>query len=307
MTAPLHDIPFNLVTGYLGAGKTTLLRHLLATRPAGERWAVLVNEFGEVGIDGALLDADGVFVKEVPGGCLCCANGVPFRIALNLLLQRARPDRLLIEPTGLGHPLQLLAQLQAAEYRDVLSPRATLCVIDPVAARDPRVAEAELFWQQLASADLLVFNHADRAGDDDRDALRALLAARGMAGLPAVSVARGAIDPALLDTPPLARGWSLLPPPADANMHHAGAQWPAEVCFPHDDTLALLMALPVERLKAVIHTDRGWLEVNATARVSECRLREPAADSRVEVIALRSTGLPDLKSILDTLRDDGAG
>lgn len=245
----LRDVPFNLVTGFLGAGKTTLLRHLLATRPAGARWAVLVNEFGETGIDGALLAEPGVFVKEVPGGCLCCANGVPFRIALNLLLAKAKPERLLIEPTGLGHPLQLLSQLSSAEYRDVLSPRATLCVIDPLAAQEPRVAGHEVFRQQLAAADAFVLNHADRAAESDFAAIGAMLATAGLAAVPRVRVARGAIDSSLLEVPVRAKTWFLLPPPAESGMQHAGATWPADVVFPHDDTLSLLLALPVARMR----------------------------------------------------------
>lgn len=302
----LNNIPVNLVTGFLGAGKTTLIRHLLASRPAAARWAVLVNEFGEIGIDGALLAGEGIFVKEVPGGCLCCANGVPFRVALNVLLQQARPERLLIEPTGLGHPLQLLAQLTAPEYRDVLLPRATLCVVDPVAARDPRIAQGETFLQQLASADLIVINHADRATPADQAAMDALLAAQGLAAVPRLLAERGVISAALLEMPPRDRRWFLLPPPADSGMRHAGAVFAADVVFPYDDALSLLLALPVQRLKAVLHTDQGWLEINATAAISEWRERGTAQDSRVEVIVADDAGLPELQSILKLLLPESA-
>lgn len=302
--APLRGVAINLVTGFLGAGKTTLIRHLLAQRRGDERVAVLVNEFGDIGIDGALLAADGVMVREVPGGCLCCANGLPFRVALNALLKQARPQRVLIEPTGLGHPLQLLAQLAAPEYADVLDLRATLCVLDPVAARDPRVQGSDVFLQQLASADLFVFNHADRAGDDDIAALEALLSRQGLAAVPRVTAVRGAIDPALLDTPRRARSnFLLLPPPADAGMSHDGAAWPAEVVFPHDDLLTLLLALPARRLKAVLHTDRGWLEINAAPELGEWRERGPAADNRVEALFDAGDDHPSLQSILDCLLD----
>jgi len=104
----LYDIPANLVMGFLGAGKTTAILHLLDTKPAGETWAVLVNEFGAVGIDGTVIAGQGVFVKEVPGGCMCCAAGLPMQVAVNRLLREARPDRLLIEASGLGHPRRVL-------------------------------------------------------------------------------------------------------------------------------------------------------------------------------------------------------
>ncbi len=114
----LTHIPTHLIGGPLGAGKTSLIRDLLAQKPAHERWAVLLNEFGQIGLDAALLstDADGVALGEVAGGCLCCVNGVPFQVGLGRLLRKAKPDRLLIEPSGLGHPLQLLAQLGEAPW-----------------------------------------------------------------------------------------------------------------------------------------------------------------------------------------------
>lgn len=297
----LQNIPVNVITGGLGAGKTTVIRHLLAHRPAGEYWAVLVNEFGEIGLDGALLAQAGVSISEVPGGCLCCANGVPFRVALNSLLKRAKPDRVLIEPTGLGHPLQLLQQLVAPAYHGVLSPQATLCVIDPVAARDPRISDGDIFRQQLASADLFIINHADRAAADDVLCVEALLQTLGLQAIPRLSTVRGVVDPAVLAAPQRRRNWFLLPPPADSAMHHAGAVWSADIVFAHNDMLSMLLALPVSRLKAVLHTDQGWLEINATPGISEWRSRDAGADSRVEVIAERTVGLPDLKLMLDTL------
>ena len=80
----LTHIPTHLIAGPLGAGKTSLIRHLLAQRPAHERWAVLINEFGQIGLDAALLtrNDDGIAIAEVAGGCVCCVNGAPSRLAL---------------------------------------------------------------------------------------------------------------------------------------------------------------------------------------------------------------------------------
>ena len=89
-SSKLHAIPTNIITGFLGVGKTTTIMQLLKHKPNNQRWAVLVNEFGEVGIDGRLLSGDdkdkGLFIREVPGGCMCCANGLPVQVALNRLL-----------------------------------------------------------------------------------------------------------------------------------------------------------------------------------------------------------------------------
>ena len=131
----LQQIPTHLIAGPLGAGKTTLIRELLAQKPQDERWAVLINEFGQIGLDAALLttDADGVALGEVAGGCLCCVNGAPFQVGLGRLLRQARPDRLLIEPSGLGHPVELLHQLQQEPWRAVLAVQPSLVVLDAAA------------------------------------------------------------------------------------------------------------------------------------------------------------------------------
>lgn len=121
----------NLITGFLGSGKTTSILHLLAHKDPNEKWAVLVNEFGEVGIDGALLADSGALLKEIPGGCMCCVNGLPMQVGLNTLLRQGKPDRLLIEPTGLGHPKQILDLLTAPVYEPWIDLRATLCILDP--------------------------------------------------------------------------------------------------------------------------------------------------------------------------------
>lgn len=88
----LKAIPTNVITGFLGVGKSTAILNLLKQKPDNERWAVLVNEFGEVGIDGSLFTGQkteeaGIFIREVPGGCMCCAAGLPMQIALNMLLK----------------------------------------------------------------------------------------------------------------------------------------------------------------------------------------------------------------------------
>lgn len=145
----------NLLTGFLGSGKTTTLLHLLAHKPQNENWAVLVNEFGEIGIDGALLANRGATLKEIPGGCMCCVNGLPMQVGLNRLLQQNKPDRLLIEPTGLGHPRQLLQMLTSSVYQPWIELQATLTLLDARQLADVRVTENENFRDQLAAADII--------------------------------------------------------------------------------------------------------------------------------------------------------
>lgn len=112
LIAPQKAVPTHIISGFLGAGKTTLLKQLLSQKPEHEVWAVLMNEFGQIGVDQQLLpQQQGYQVKELLGGCLCCSSQLPMQIALSRLLSETQPDRLFIEPTGLGHPAQLLEQL----------------------------------------------------------------------------------------------------------------------------------------------------------------------------------------------------
>ena len=121
----------HIISGFLGAGKTTLLQHLLTQKPEHETWAILMNEFGQIGIDQQLLiQQPGYVVKELLGGCLCCSSQLPMQLALSRLIHDLRPDRLFIEPTGLGHPAQLLDQLSEPHWQESLELRALITVID---------------------------------------------------------------------------------------------------------------------------------------------------------------------------------
>lgn len=161
-------VPTHVITGFLGAGKTTLLKHLLAQKPAGETWAVLVNEFGQIGLDGALLDADAdVAIHEVVGGCLCCTSQLPMQVGLSRLLTKTKPTRLFIEPTGLGHPLQLIEQLSEPHWARALDLRAIVSVVDGTRLFEKKLIAHETYQAQLALADVLVISHQAQMTEQD--------------------------------------------------------------------------------------------------------------------------------------------
>ncbi|MCE9567620.1 MAG: GTP-binding protein [Planctomycetes bacterium] len=158
-------IPVNLVTGFLGVGKTTAVIDLLKNKAGGSRWAVLVNEYGDVSIDGAMIEGsgpDGVSVREVGGGCVCCATAPYLPVALHFLLLDAKPDRLIIETTGLGHPARLLDMLRM-NYADRLEVRATLGIVDPSDFAKPEMRENPIFVDQIQLSDVIVMNKLDTA------------------------------------------------------------------------------------------------------------------------------------------------
>lgn len=186
--APIDTL---LVTGFLGAGKTTLLSGWLAERPPRERWAVLVNESGALGIDRALLGGDGpdarVAVAEIAGGCACCAARIAFGATLTRLLRRGPWDRLIVETTGLGHPAELVDQLRAMSAAATgpagrLRLRPPVAVVDASRAglyADPTRPGHPIAADQVALARLLVLN---RTAGLDADALAEL--AQSLGGLP---------------------------------------------------------------------------------------------------------------------------
>jgi len=169
-------VPTHVITGFLGAGKTTLLKHLLSQKPADENWAILINEFGQIGLDGALLEAEaGVSIYEVAGGCLCCTSQLPMQVGLARLLTKAKPTRLFIEPTGLGHPLQLIEQLTEPHWARALDLRAVVCVVDGTRLLDERLTSHETYQAQWALADVLSISHHAQMSDADQTQLKKML------------------------------------------------------------------------------------------------------------------------------------
>nr|WP_255216108.1 CobW family GTP-binding protein [Pseudenhygromyxa sp. WMMC2535] len=160
-----------MIAGSLGVGKTTAINHLLAQRPEHEQWAVLVNEYGLVGIDAALIEdaaeTGRVDVREVAGGCICCSAGFMFEVSLVFLLQR-RPDRLIIEPTGLASLSGILDTLAHDGIRDAVELRSVISLVDPAVVSEGKLgAEAR---DQIEAADILLANRTDLASPEQLEA-----------------------------------------------------------------------------------------------------------------------------------------
>jgi cobalamin biosynthesis protein CobW len=221
----LRKTPCTIVTGFLGAGKTTLVRHVIENA-GGRRLAIIVNEFGDVGIDGEILRGCGVEgcpednVIELANGCLCCTVADDFAPAIAALLTRPfPPEHILIETSGLALPKPLL---QAFNWPDIAS-RVTvdgvIAVIDGPAVADGRFAadpEAlarqraddasvdhdnpleEVYEDQLLCADLIVLNKTDLMADEARARVTGEIRAVVPRAVKVVEAAGGRIDPAIL-------------------------------------------------------------------------------------------------------------
>ncbi|MGB2270331.1 MAG: CobW family GTP-binding protein, partial [Cycloclasticus pugetii] len=194
----IQAVPTNIITGFLGVGKTSAILHLLKCKPNDERWAVLINEFGEIGVDGSVVAGqhstdEGIFIREVPGGCMCCAAGLPMQTALNQLLAKAKPDHLLIEPTGLGHPKEVLQALSMEYYQEVLCLQKTITLVDARNLSDSRYTQHETFNQQIAIADTVVGNKLDLYQDTDKANLIAYVKQRGQTNTRVIFIQHGEI------------------------------------------------------------------------------------------------------------------
>lgn len=212
MSRDTGGIPVTVVGGYLGAGKTTLVNHLLRNA-RGERIAVLVNDFGDVGIDAELIESRDGDVINLAGGCVCCSFGSDLMAALmRLPAMEPPPDRAIVETSGVALPRPVartvgLARGLVPDAVVVLADAATL----PERAADRYVGDTVL--GQLREADLILLNKVDLV---DEAALRRLHAwlRENAPQAAVVDTEHGAIDPALLFGPPVPRPASAAQRPA---------------------------------------------------------------------------------------------
>ncbi|GKT12543.1 MAG: hypothetical protein ISEC1_P1521 [Thiomicrorhabdus sp.] len=157
-------VAVNLVTGSLGAGKTTLIRQLLSQKKTNEKWGLLVNDFGAVGIDGAIFSENrDIQVTQIPGGCICCTAKSELKTAISNLLQTQQLDRLLIEPTGLGEPDTLVDLLQSNLFAERFDIQTVFSVFDATATKVADFDEYTILKNLAYMADVIVFNKQDIA------------------------------------------------------------------------------------------------------------------------------------------------
>ena len=221
----LIKTPVTVITGFLGSGKTTLVRHLMAN-PQGLRLAVIVNEFGTMGVDGEILKgcADAACpaenIVELSNGCICCTVADDFIPTLEALMALpARPDHILIETSGLALPKPLLKAFDWPAIRSRITVDGVIALADAEAvaagrfapdvaavdaqrAADPSLDHetplSEVFEDQIACADVILLTKADLAGPEGVAAARAAIEAELPRPLPILTVTEGAVDPRLI-------------------------------------------------------------------------------------------------------------
>ena len=361
------------MTGFLGAGKTTVINQLLAIKPAAERWALLINEFGRIGIDGALLtssldntaEKNNIAIREVSGGCICCTSQLPLQIAISRLLSEHHPQRLLIEPTGLAHPRELVRQLSAPHWQAALKMQAVITVLSALQWQQDKYRTHDGFQAHVRDADVLVINRYAQLDDGEKQALQQWIATLN-------SQANILWAPAVQTTPddehslniylsalhtqltkpshtiaqqrtvniahpqkPTARlqplnkslaADSLASPTTTADddtqtgtnleqpyRYHeqqqdillAGWRLPAHYVLKADELQNWLLQLPSwQRIKGVLHTTDGWLQLNFTPDSLTTSSASPQTDSRLEIILQFTADSQNQNTVIDNNQAD---
>jgi cobalamin biosynthesis protein CobW len=318
----LVKIPVTVITGFLGAGKTTLVRHLLQN-PQGKRLAVIVNEFGDVGVDGEILRSCALpgcpeeNIVELANGCICCTVADDFIPTIEALMALVpRPDHILIETSGLALPKPLLKAFDWPDIRSRITVDGVIAVADAEAVAAGRFAPdlarlqaqreaddsidhetplSEVFEDQIACADLVLLTKSDLAGTEGVAAARAVIAAEAPRPLPVIEVLEGVVDPRVI----LGLGAAAEDDIAARPSHHD-----AEEEHDHEDFDSVVIDIAEQtdpqalaaRIEALAH-DRQILRVKGYAAVAgkPMRLLVQAVGARVRVQYDRAWGADEAR------------
>ena len=218
----LAKLPVTVITGFLGSGKTTLISQLMQN-PGGKRLAIVVNEFGDVGVDGDILkscaipDCPAENIMELANGCICCTVADDFIPTIEQLMALdPRPDHIVIETSGLALPKPLLKAFDWPDIRSKITVDGVIALADAEAVASGRFATSvaavdaqrqadesidhetplsEVFEDQIACADIILLTKPDLAGSEGVEKAKAMIADKAPRTLPMVEVAEGVVDP----------------------------------------------------------------------------------------------------------------
>ncbi len=294
-----------LISGFLGAGKTTLIQHILGATGEKRRLALLENEFGACSVDDLLLQRPGLPVRTLTSGCICCSLAGPFEATIGELVQSERPERLLIEPSGVAGMSDLLRICQNLPPEWGMGPVAAITVVD--AEMHPAYLEdmGTFYLDQIRSAGALVCSKLDLISPEKAQAVCEALAEENP-GAAIFACPWEELDvPLLLDA---ARERTVSLDHEHAHHHHSGAVFTSLALHPETprdrvEWQSILSGLERPELGRVLRakgflpgTGGTWYQVDYTPGRVYLRPQNDVAESRLVVIgtALDRAGLTDL-------------
>ena len=294
-----------LLSGFLGAGKTTLLKHILSWQADLSGTVVIVNEFGEVGIDGVLLRDAGTEVLELTSGCICCTMSADLRASLMQVWERFRPHRILIESTGVADPAGVAEVLSCEALADKMHLEKIVTVLD-AEFWEARDAFGPLFHHQLQMAHLILLNKVDQIDQDKigryLEQMHALIPGRQI-----VPTVHCRIDPETLWRPETRAAGPLLRPIAffrpaggDLQSGHASVDASRYVTFAfrcdrlleEDRFRAFVAGLPFEvfRMKGPVRFKDRTVMINHVGGRTEWLAWDPVGETQLAFIGWRIDG-----------------
>lgn len=282
----------HLLSGFLGTGKTTALKSLMRQKNPHEQWVIIVNEFGEIGIDGAVLSEQGIPVAEIAGGCLCCVAGVQMGDTIRQLLAQQQPDRIMIEASGLAHAASVIDELKASPFDEQLDIATVFTLIDPRQFTQPDYAKQALYQDQIGVCDVLVASKVDLCSPEVLAEFRQKAAALFPPKAKIVEVDNAQLDIAWLDIPVVEKPRYRLKTLPDNSMgfQSQGYTFPAGMDFDGERLTQFFNDLPqmttgLVRAKGVFQVLGTWVWLNWVDGHWGANQVSWRRDSRFELIA----------------------
>jgi G3E family GTPase len=295
-------VPVQIISGFLGSGKTSAIQARLRARRGG-RTAVIVNDFGEAALDEAALDeAEPFRITNIPGGCVCCTAPEGFVAALAAVLEE-EPDLLLIEPTGLARPQDLIDTIRRCPQRDRLELAPVIVLMDPHQLAEARARSDDetlaLLREQAESADVLVANRTDLCSESELAELRRFADELWPRPLAVHETRFGALPDAAYAWPEGEGAHAIEPAPAARDHAHGHGdstagfaarswQWPRETVFSRKRLLEALDGARLARFKGIFRTREGVSRLELAGGTLHERQSAFRRDSRADAIARAS-------------------
>jgi len=278
-------VPFHIIAGFLGVGKTTAILHLLERLGEKEQIVVLINEWGQIGLDADVIGSEHptLAVREISGGCICCTAGAALHQTMTDILRDLKPDRIIIEPSGVAKPGEIMDCLQSPDLADQLDIRPVIGLVDPVRFLQPAMMKMPIYRDQVDAASILVANRCDTADEETIEAFLEKAAAMYPAKTALHTTRYGKLPLEVLapfettQKNKTVSGIKRHMPTGLETMEEykeAGWTWPIETIFIYKELHSFFKALhktaseigaKIVRAKGVFHTDHGWFLMELAA------------------------------------------